>query len=108
MFEIYQSETTKKFHFRQKAGNGEIILTSQAYADKGGCQNGVESVAKNAENEKRFEVKEAKDGRSYFVLKAANGQIIGQSQMYKSDSGCKNGMASVAKNAAGKVKDLTA
>jgi len=108
MFEIYQSESTKKFHFRLKARNGEIILTGQGYKDKAGCENGVESVKKNAPNEERFEAKEAKDGRKYFVLKATNGQIIGQSQMYKSTSGLKNGMASVAKNSEGSCKDLTA
>lgn len=108
MFEIYQSENTKKFHFRLKARNGEIIFTGQGYKDKSGCENGVESVRKNAPQEERFEVKEAKDGRKYFVLKASNGQVIGQSQMYKSASGLKNGMASVAKNCEGQCKDLTA
>ncbi|PWG69945.1 hypothetical protein DF186_24385, partial [Enterococcus hirae] len=39
--------------------------------------------------------------RTYFVLKAANGQEVGRSQMYKSDSGCRNGMKSVAANAPG-------
>ena len=107
MFEIYQSENTKKFHFRLKARNGEIILTGQGYKDKAGCENGVASVAKNGTEEKRFEIKEAKDGRQYFVLKATNGQIIGQSQMYKTASGLKNAIASVGKNAEGKVKDLT-
>lgn len=106
MFEIYQSEKSGKFYFRLKAGNGEVILTSQAYKDKGGCSNGVESVAKNAGDEDKFEVKEAADGRQYFVLKAGNGQVIGQSQMYKSASGLKNGIASVGKNAGGDVKDL--
>lgn len=107
MFELYQSETTSKYHFRLKAGNGEIIFTGQGYTDKKSCQNGITSVEKNATNEKLFEIKEAKDGRKYFVLKATNGQIIGQSQMYKSESGLKNGMASVAKNCCGKCKDLT-
>lgn len=106
MFEIYQSEKSGKFYFRMKAGNGEVILSSQAYKDKAGCANGVASVAKNAGDESKFETKVAADGRSYFVLKAGNNQVIGQSQMYKSDSGLKNGMASVAKNADGKVKDL--
>jgi uncharacterized protein YegP (UPF0339 family) len=40
------------------------------------------------------------DGRDYFVLTAANGQIIGKSPMYKSKSGCGNGMKSVASSAA--------
>jgi len=108
MFEIYQSEKTEKFHFRLKAKNGEIIFTGQAYKDKGGCENGVESVRKNGSDESKFEIKDSTNGKQYFVLKAGNGQIIGQSQMYKSESGLKNGIASVGKNSAeGKVKDLT-
>jgi len=108
MFEIYQSEKTQKFHFRQKAKNGEIILTGQAYKDKSGCENGVASVKKNGGDESKFEIKDSTDGKQYFVLKASNGQIIGQSQMYKTESGLKNGIASVGKNAGGDVKDLTA
>jgi len=108
MFEIYQSEKTQKFHFRLKAGNGEIILTGQAYKDKAGCVNGVESVKKNGSDESKFEIKEASDGRKYFVLKASNGQIIGQSQMYKTESGLKNGIASIMKNCSADCKDLTA
>ena len=99
MFEIYQSESTQKYHFRLKAGNGEIIFTGQGYKSKADCQNGVESVRKNSAKESNFEIKEAKDGRKYFTLKATNGQVIGSSQNYKSESGCRNGMKSVAKNA---------
>ena len=89
-----------KDYFVLKAGNGEVILQSQGYSSASGCENGIESVKKNASDESKFECKEAKDGRVYFVLKASNGQEIGRSQMYKSESGCKNGMASVATNAA--------
>ena len=107
MFEIYQSEKTQKFHFRLKARNGEIILTGQAYKDKAGCENGVASVKKNGVDEAKFEIKDSTNGKQYFVLKSGNGQIIGQSQMYKTASGLKNGIASVGKNAEGAVKDLT-
>ena len=48
----------------------------------------------------KFELYKDKKGEFRFRLKATNGQEIGRSQMYKSDSGCKNGMKSVAKNAA--------
>lgn len=89
-----------KDYFVLKAGNGEVILQSQGYSSASGCENGVESVKSNAADETKYECREAKDGRTYFVLKANNGQEIGRSQMYKTDSGCKNGMASVAKNAA--------
>jgi uncharacterized protein YegP (UPF0339 family) len=89
-----------KFYFKLKAGNGEVILTSQGYKGEKDRNNGVESVRKNSQVEARFETKAAADGRSYFVLKATNGQVIGTSQMYKSESGCANGIKSVAKNAA--------
>ena len=56
-------------------------------------------MRKNSQNEGRFEVKTASDGRHYFLLTATNGQTIGKSQMYKTESGCSNGIASVAKNA---------
>ena len=87
-------------YFRLKAGNGEIILSSQGYKSRKSCLNGIESVRKNSQDDARFVTNTAKDGRMYFVLMATNGQEIGRSQMYKSDSGCRNGMKSVAKNAA--------
>jgi len=92
-----------KDYFTLKAGNGEVILQSQGYSSASGCENGIESVRANASDESKYECREAKDGRIYFVLKANNGQEIGRSQMYKSESGCKNGMASVSKNAADAV-----
>jgi len=108
MFEIYQSEKTKKFHFRLKAANGQIILTGQSYKDKASCENGVKSVQTNGRVESMYEIKEASNGSKYFVLKAGNGQIIGQSQMYKSESGLKNGVISVGNNVANaRLRDLT-
>mgnify|MGYP003547902531 FL=1 len=48
-FEIY-ADSSGKFRFRLKAGNGEIIATSQAYASKSSAQNGIESVKTNADS----------------------------------------------------------
>ena len=88
-----------EFQFNLKASNGEIILTSEGYTTKSACLNGVESVKKNAVEEKRFEKLVAKNGKPYFTLKATNGQIVGQSQMYASERNRNNGIASVMKNA---------
>ncbi|MCB0762364.1 MAG: YegP family protein [Flavobacteriales bacterium] len=108
MFEIFKSEKSGEYYFRLKAKNGEPILASQGYSSKSACENGVNSVQSNADDDDRYEVKEAADGRKFFNLKAKNGQVIAKSQMYKSDSGLKNGISSVKKNALeGKVKDLT-
>jgi uncharacterized protein YegP (UPF0339 family) len=107
MFEIYRSDANDKYHFRLKAANGEIIFTGQGYKAKQDCLNGIESVRANAPNEGSFEIWDAKDGRQYFVLKATNGEIIGQSQMYKSSSGLRNGLASVQENSTAECQDLT-
>lgn len=88
-----------EFQFNLKASNGEVILSSEGYTTKAACINGIESVKKNSAEEKRFEKLVAKNGKPYFVLKAANGQVIGQSQMYASETTRDNGIASVMKNA---------
>ena len=46
----------------------------------------------------RYERKASSKGQPYFVLKVANGEIIGKSEMYTSNSGMENGIASVKKN----------
>lgn len=88
-----------KFTFNLRAGNHQVILTSQTYAAKSGAVNGVESVRKNGADDSRFTRKTAKDGSAYFVLSAANGEVIGKSEMYTSTSAMENGIASVKKNA---------
>jgi hypothetical protein len=97
-----------EFQFNLVAGNGEIILTSEGYASKPSCMNGVKSVMKNAAEVKRFESKVAKNGKFHFNLKATNGQVIGSSEMYDSQNTCENGIASVKKNAVdAKIDDKT-
>lgn len=46
-FEIY-TDKGGKYRFRLKAGNGEIIASSEAYESKASAQNGVKSVRTNA------------------------------------------------------------
>jgi uncharacterized protein YegP (UPF0339 family) len=46
-FELFK-DAGGKFRFRLKAGNGEIIATSEAYNSKSSAQNGIESVKTNA------------------------------------------------------------
>lgn len=38
----------EKFYFNLKATNGQIIGTSEMYESKAACENGIESVKKNA------------------------------------------------------------
>lgn len=111
----YVIKTTKAgVKFDLKAGNGEVIATSQVYSSMTACRNGVASVQRNApaaaiedrtaadfpkEKHPKFEIYTDKAGEFRFRLKASNGQIIAVSEGYKAMDGCKNGIASVKKNA---------
>jgi len=46
-YEVYQDKA-KKFRFRLKAANGQVIATSEAYESKASCVSGIESVKANA------------------------------------------------------------
>ncbi|HWW39602.1 YegP family protein [Pedobacter sp.] len=103
--------TTRKngeFQFNLKAGNGQVILTSEGYSNKANCLNGVESVKKNSPDDSKYDRKTSASGKPFFNLKATNGQIIGSSEMYESVSSRENGIESVKKNApAAEISDLT-
>jgi len=94
--------TTRKngeFQFNLKAGNGQTILASEGYTTKAACENGIESVRKNSQDDARYDRQVSKSGQPYFNLRAANGQIIGSSEMYESVASRENGIESVKKNA---------
>ena len=111
-FVVKETKTGVKFDL--KAGNGEVVATSEVYTTKAACVKGIESVKKNAvaaaiedqtvegfatEKNPKFEVYTDKAGEFRFRLKATNGQIIATGEGYKSKSGCMNGIESVKKNA---------
>ena len=106
--------TEKGCRFVLKAGNGEIIATSQMYASMDGCVNGIASVKNNAPEaavedqtvegfetlkHPKYEVYADKAGEFRYRLKAANGEIIASGEGYTAKASCMNGIASVGKNA---------
>ena len=106
-FEIYKDKADK-YRFRLKAGNGENILSSEAYESKSGCTNGIESVQRNASDADRFTKSTSDSGKFSFCLCARNNQVIGRSQSYKSESGRDNGIESVGRSAKdAKIDDQT-
>ena len=113
-FVIRETKTGIKFDL--KAGNGEVIGTSEVYSSLNACKKGIESVKKNADaaREKmedqtdenfekltnpKFEMYEDKGGEFRFRLNARNGENILASEGYKTKASCKNGINSVIKNA---------
>jgi uncharacterized protein YegP (UPF0339 family) len=106
-FEIKRAKDGQ-FYFNLKARNGEIILISETYITKANAHNGVTSVMTNALLDQRFERKTSSRDEPYFVLKAANGEPIGVSEMYSSSSAMENGIESVKHHAPeARVEDLT-
>jgi uncharacterized protein YegP (UPF0339 family) len=106
-FEITRSDNGQ-YHFHLKAGNGEIILTSEMYAAKSGAETGIHSVKANAAHDDRYERKTARNGGPFFVLTAANREVIGTSQMYSSPSAMEKGIESVKHSApVAEISDLT-
>ncbi len=111
-FVIKKVKTGVKFDL--KAGNGEVIATSEIYTTETACRNGIDSVKRNApvaavedqtqegfatEKNPKFEIYKDKAGEFRFRLKAANGQIIAVGEGYKALAGCRNGIESIKKNA---------
>jgi uncharacterized protein YegP (UPF0339 family) len=88
-----------QFVFNLKGGNGEIIFTSENYVAKAGATNGVTSVRTNAPSDAQYVRKTSTDRQHYFILKAANGETLGRSEMYTSTSAMDRGIASVKANA---------
>ena len=111
-FVIRTTNTGIKFDL--KAGNGEVIATSEVYKSLNSCRNGAASVKKNApianledqtaeeyakEKCPKFEMYIDKTGEYRFRLKATNGQTIATSEGYSAKAGCLNGIDSVKRNA---------
>lgn len=111
----FEIKTTAKgnFVFNLKAGNGQVIATSEQYNTIDACNKGIESVRKNAaapiedqtvENYEKlthpkFEVYTDKAGETRFRLKARNGEIIAVGEGYRAKASCLKGIASIKANA---------
>jgi uncharacterized protein len=89
----------KNFYFNLKAGNGQVVLTSQGYGTKAAAMNGIASVKKNSKTDGRFERKMSKAEEPFFTLVAENKEIIGKSEMYASSASMEKGINSVKTNA---------
>lgn len=96
-FELY-TDKAGEFRFRLKAGNGQIILSSEGYTSKASALNGIKSVKANAGERSNYVRKSTAAGTSFNLL-SANNRVIGSSQVYGSDASCETGVESVKSNA---------
>ncbi len=95
---VIKKGSTGMFHFVLKADNHEVILTSETYSSKQGAQVGIASCRLNSPHDSRYDKRVSSANQPYFVLKAGNGEIVGNSQMYASSAGRDAGIASCKVN----------
>jgi uncharacterized protein len=98
-YEIKKTQNGK-FVFNLKAGNHEVILTSELYEQKASALAGIDSVRTNGPVDTNYELKTSTANQPYFVLRAGNHEVIGKSEMYSSEAAARNGIESVKKNCA--------
>lgn len=88
-----------EYQFNLKSQSGQTLVMSETYKAKESALNGIESVRKNSQRETAFESKAAANGKYHFVIKASNGQVVGQSTLYADEAACKAAIAAVMGNA---------
>lgn len=93
-FQVFRG-LDKAYYFHLRANNGEIVLQSEAYTNRTGAVNGATSVKSNGVNAARYQLLEASNGQWYFVLKAANGAVIGRGELYASKYNAQRGIETV-------------
>ncbi|MFK5938166.1 MAG: YegP family protein [Sulfurimonas sp.] len=81
---LKKSEAAEPFTFRFTSDD-KVIIKSENYKAKKSAENGIESVRKNSQDEARYELKEAKNGKFFFNLKATNGQVVGTSALFATE-----------------------
>ncbi|GAL85561.1 hypothetical protein MYP_2790 [Sporocytophaga myxococcoides] len=95
----FQVNRSTQYYYRLKARNGENILSGEGYTTKQSCLNGIASVKANAPYDSKYERKISTNNYYYFVLKAANGEVIGVSEMYTTIQARENGIEAVKRDA---------
>ena len=95
---ILRKFTNGQFHFNLTAANNKIILSSETYRNKASAQVGIQSVRANCAADANYERRTSAKRHPYFVLMAANKEVIGRSEMYSSKSAMERGIASVKRN----------
>ncbi|MBX3186048.1 MAG: DUF1508 domain-containing protein [Labilithrix sp.] len=106
-FDVRQAKNGE-WYFNLKAPNGQIIATSELYVTKSNATRGASTVRRlvgvaragwqDAPRREAFELFKGEDGKSYFRLRAGNGEIMLASQGYTTAASARKGIASVREN----------
>ncbi len=98
-FEIFKGND-QKHYFRYLGNSGSQILRSEAYEERAGAVNGINSVKANSQRDSAFQRHTNQAGRFYFNLVAGNHQIIATSNPYRNTSERTKAISDVKSHAA--------
>jgi uncharacterized protein YegP (UPF0339 family) len=90
-FDVWQ-DTAGAYRFHLKAGNAQILVTSEAYTSREGALNGVLAVLDDGGLASHYETIVAANNQRYFNLVAGNHQIIATSETYSSKAAAQKGV----------------
>lgn len=79
---IKKTEAKEPFSFCFINVYGDTLVRSENYTARSSAMNGIASVKKNCISDKRYELKESKNGKFFFNIKASNGQVVATSAMF--------------------------
>lgn len=101
----FKKAANGEFHFTLLDSDDQSLLQSEMYKTRASAENGIESVKKNAGDDGRYDRKTSSNGKNYYVLKAGNGQVIGQSKMFDNAAAMEAAISAVKSGAAGASVD---
>ncbi len=118
-FQVYK-DNAGKFRFRLRADDNKIIAVGEAYEQHASCLNGIRSIQKNSNSEiedltiedrkvsnPKYQIFKDATDRFRFHLKAANGEIIAQSEGYQTKEDCLNAVEVVKNSCNAEIEDQT-
>lgn len=94
-------ETSGQWHFNLVAGNGNILLASEAYETRLGALSGMLSVLDNGGFADRYEAIKGADGKYHLNLRSLNNEIIATTQSYATKSSATRAIGSCTRGVSG-------
>ena len=98
-FHLHQDRAGNQFYFELVSEEGLLLLTSQVYADRDGCIEGIQGAVEGLLNEDRFDSRAEADG-FFFVLRTADEQELARSPSFGSRPEVAEAIASITSEAA--------
>ena len=80
---LRKSLTSEPYTFTFLDRKNNSVVRSEGYNVKNSALNDIESIRENCLNDASYEMKQAKNGKFFFNLKAFNDQVVGTSTFYE-------------------------